>query len=293
MKLDANLAEKIKREFEACSGLTNLYSELRETKGNVVLIIKVASPTERLFGILEQARQHCAGEDPEIPLATLIRQSGGNLLQGAEGKLLLRTLSESLNINRFTFEKEFLTRYTKSVFGAEEQITASANHIVFGRRGAGKSTLLLYAMHSREPSRHHSVWIDMQVYSRRDDDGVIGDVLRDVLEQTAPFLKDIEAYRKLAAKVQEPGIEEASIRRLLPAIRRMVAPLHAQGGELFIFLDDFHVISQTLQPKLLDILYAVSRGNRIFIKISAIETLTRTFDHATRLGLEVPHDAQS
>jgi hypothetical protein len=72
----------------------------------------------------------------------------------------------------------------------------------------------------------------------------------------------------------------------------LLAPLGAQTGELFVFLDDFHVVTPTLQPKLLDVIYGISRGNRIFLKVSAIETLTRTFDPVTRIGLEVPHDAQ-
>ena len=43
---------------------------------------------------------------------------------------------------------------------------------------------------------------------------------------------------------------------------------------------------------MLDVLYAVCRGNRVFLKLSAIETQARTFDPRTRHGLEVPHDAQ-
>jgi hypothetical protein len=39
-------------------------------------------------------------------------------------------------------------------------------------------------------------------------------------------------------------------------------------------------------------IYAVARGNRIYLKMSAIETLIRPFDPDARLGLEIPHDAQ-
>ena len=48
-----------------------------------------------------------------------------------------------------------------------------------------------------------------------------------------------------------------------------------------------------LQPSLLDMLYGLSRGNQIFLKISAIETLTRTYDPQLRQGLEIPQDAQN
>jgi len=284
--------DAVKREFEKESGLEGLESEVREREGSTVLVIKVVNPTDRLFGILDHVRSEVNGERPDTLLVTLVSESRSNHLQGAEGKLLLRTLSESLNINRYSFKQDFQSRYTKSVFGAEEQVTASANHVVFGRRGAGKSTLLLYAMHGREPAKRPSVWVDMQVYARRDDDAVICDVLRDVIEQTSGILQEEKQHRELIAALQKPDSNESVIRQLLPPIRRLLAPLGAQGGELFVFLDDFHVVSQTLQPKLLDVMYGISRGNRIFLKISAIETLTRTFDPATRLGLEVPHDAQ-
>ena len=292
MKFDAKTLEEIKQEFERKTGLIGLQRELKERETGTVLIIKVANPTDRFFKILEQIISEYETDDLERPLATLVRKSGNNLLQSAEGKLLLRTLSESLNINRYSFQEDFMSRYTRSVFGAEEQIIALANHIVYGRRGAGKSTLMLYALHYREPEKRPSVWVDMQVYARRADDAVIGDVLRDVLEQTSEILQEKDKHQEIIAKLQEPTASESSFRQQLPSIRRLLSPIAARGSELFVFLDDFHVISDGLQPRLLDILYAISRGNRIFLKLSAIETLTRTFDPASKMGLEIPHDAQ-
>jgi hypothetical protein len=96
----------------------------------------------------------------------------------------------------------------------------------------------------------------------------------------------------MISKLQEPFISETSIRQLLPSVRNLLSSLAARGAELFLFLDDLHVVSQEIQPKLLDVLYAISRGNRIFLKLSVIETLTKTFDPASKVGLEVPHDAQ-
>ena len=292
MKSNHSIMDKIIKEFELKTGLSGLKTELKERDTGAILVIKVANPTDRLFGILEQLRSQYGTDESEWPLATLIREPGANLLQGAEGRLFLKTLSESLNINRYSFQEDFLARYTKSVFGAEEQIAASANHIIYGRRGAGKSMLMLYALHTRESEAQLSAWIDMQVYARRKDDAVISDVLRDLLEQTSAILKEKDRHQDIIAKLQEPTVCEDSIRHLLPSVRRLLSSLAAKGAELFVFLDDFHVISEQLQPKLLDILYGVSRGNRIFLKLSAIETLTRTFDPATKVGLQVPHDAQ-
>ena len=140
----------------------------------------------------------------------------------------------------------------------------------------------------REQSSQPFVWVDMQVYARRDDHGVVSDVIRDILDQTAELLKDQDEFRRLLLLMKDPDIEVDGIRRHLPAIRRLLSHIAASGQELFVFLDDFHVLAKSLQPELLDVLYAVCRGNRVFLKLSAIETLARTFDPRTRHGLEVP-----
>jgi hypothetical protein len=61
---------------------------------------------------------------------------------------------------------------------------------------------------------------------------------------------------------------------------------------LNIFLDDIHVIEEGLQPKLLSVLYSLTRGNNSYIKASGIEQFTNIWDSQTRQGLEPPHDAQ-
>ena len=259
---------------------------------NSVLLLKVANPSERLFEILEQVRSCFSTDNAEAPLATLVKRVGDNLLLGAEGRFLLKTLAESLNINRHSFGPDFLSRYTNSVAGSEEQVMAGANHVVFGRRGAGKSTLLLYSRHSRENSSRPSVWIDMQVYARRKDVGVISDVLCEVLGQVSSLVGNPREYDELLTMLQAPGVDEQFIRLKLPTLRRLLSHIAESSQDIFIFLDDFHVVAESLQPILLDILYAVSRGNRVFLKLAAIETLTRTFDPQTRQGLELPHDAQ-
>lgn len=292
MEPDRQIMDKIKKEFELKTGLSGLKTEVKERETGAILVIKVANPTDRFFKILEQIRSEYRADDSDRPLVTLMREPGSNLLQGAEGRLFLKTLSESLNINRYSFQEDFLSHYTKSVFGAEEQIVASANHVIYGRRGTGKSMLMLYALHTRESEGQLSAWIDMQVYQRRRDEAVMADVLRDLLDQTSKILMEKDMHQEIIAKLHEPAISEDTIRRHLPSVRRLLASLAARGTELFVFLDDFHAVSEELQAKLLNVLYGVSRGNRVFLKLSAIETLTRTFDATTNVGLQIPHDAQ-
>lgn len=291
MNVTGALFEEIKLKFEKASGLNQVPFELKERPGKSVMILKVANPTERLYGALQNVLANYQTDTDDAPLVTLKKQASDSPLVGPEGKLLLRTLAESLNINRHSFQFDFLSRYTQSVSGAEEQVTASANHVVFGRRGAGKSTLLLYTLHTRSVLKRASVWIDMQVYARRDDEAVISDVLLDVLDQLSPDLIDNPEFLACRSAIPVETETLSEVRRLLPRIRRILSFYAERDTDLFIFLDDFHVLSSNIQPKLLDALYAISRGNRIYLKLSAIETLTKTYDTKSREGLEIPHDA--
>lgn len=286
----------LKEAFEHQSGLLGIDTEFKQRPDGALLVIKVANPTERLFRVLESAREQIVSKSGEELRATLQRAAKSNPLQSAEGRLLLRTLSESLNINRNSFKDDFFARYTKSVSGAEEQITAAANHVVFGRRGAGKSSLLLYGLHTRGNRAQSSAWIDMQVYSQRTDIAVAIDVFLDILSQVRPFLSTASLADAVVSELRSlkvaPAVDEAMIRRVLPDVRRALGGFTSQGQDLVIFLDDYHVLSRELQPKILALLYAVTRGNGIFLKLSAIETLTQTWDAATTSGLQIPHDVQ-
>jgi hypothetical protein len=94
----------------------------------------------------------------------------------------------------------------------------------------------------------------------------------------------------MARLKDDTSISDDKIRELLPEVRQV---LSASSSNIFIFLDDFHLIDDALQPKLLGFVYAVARGNNVFLKISAIETLTKAWDSKSRTGLQVPHDAQT
>lgn len=283
----------VKNTFEKESGLVGLNSKVVRKSNSNVLIIYVSHPTDRLFGILEAARDEHTTEDGDKPLATLTKSSPQDVFHSAEIRLLLSVLTESQNVNRYTFATDFFARYTDSVSGAETQIVSNANHVVLGRRGAGKSMLLLYAWHNRERHNKPSVWIDMQVYSGRDDSGVVSDVLVEILDQVQGFTKESERHNEFVKFLEQPNVDLEDIRKFLPKIRRYLRTFAAEGEGLFVFLDDLHVISTTLQPNLLDVIYAISRGNGIFLKISAIETLARTYDQYAQKGLEIPQDAQN
>ena len=151
-EVDAILAN-----FKHRSGFDGVEYEVKQRGDTQALVLQMANPTERFFRVLQEAKAETSDDD--TPTATIEKRTPRNRIQSAEAKYFLQTLSESLNISRFSFKEDFFTRYTKSVSNAEAQITAAANHIVFGRRGAGKSSLLLYALRSRDADSQPSAWI--------------------------------------------------------------------------------------------------------------------------------------
>ncbi len=287
--------QQLLREFEGQSGLEGVDYETKERQDGELLIIGIANPTERFYKIIQDIKARYP--EASTPTPTIKKRIPSSHLQSPEARYFLRILSESLNISRSSFKDDFFARYTKSVSNAESQITASANHLVYGRRGAGKSSLLLYALRKREAQNFPSVWLDMQVYEKRSDNRAILDVILEVLHQLRDLYVLSPTYASVTNGIRrlrdEEELDDDRIRQILPEIRNLFTNLPSQSRNLFIFLDDFHVLDLSLQPKLLGTIYAIIRGTDIFLKISAIETLTKSWDPQNHTGLQIPHDAQT
>ena len=291
--------QSIVHEFEARSGLQGVEYEIKDRPDGQALIFRVANPTERFYKLLHEISPTVSGGlfPASAIISTVQKRTPSNPLQSPEARYFLRILSESLNINRLSFKDDFFARYTKSVSNAEAQITASANHIVYGRRGAGKSSLLLYAMRSRERDRLPSVWLDMQVYEKRKDTGVVLDVLTEIFRQLGENPARLPAHSRVTVALDRlrarQDLTDDEIRRFLPEVRQAFCLLQSTPNNLFVFLDDFHALDSEIQPRLLGFIYSVTRGTSVFLKLSAIETLTKSWDAGTHTGLQVPHDAQT
>ncbi|MEY4353324.1 MAG: hypothetical protein RLZZ609_1565 [Cyanobacteriota bacterium] len=295
-KLPSN-AKDLLSSFEKKTGLSNLRTSLLNRPDGDYLVIYLANPTERLFSILNQVESEVVQDSFFSTKVTLKKSVSENLLQSSETRLFLKSLAESLTASRYSFQEDFFSRYITSVSGAEDKIVAAAHHIVYGRRGAGKSSLLLYAMHRRESPSRISVWIDMQVYAHRQDLKVVTDVIHEIIHQIISQTSNppssehvLRELKSLTGAIDEPS--EQNIRNLFPDIKRLLSSVSQHLDDIFIFLDDLHLLDICLQPRLLDFIYAFARGNKVFLKLSAIETFTKLWDPGTRTGLERPHDIQ-
>jgi len=294
---DAHLNAVI-AQFKTRTRLNDVTWEVKERLGGNYLIFYLANPTERFFRLLSETHEALSEDNPYHERATLKPRliSLKERLHLPETQLLRTILSESLTVTQHSFQEDFFARYIRSVSGAEEQIIANGNHIVYGRRGSGKSSLLAYLLHLLRQQGTPCAWVAMQAYTGRQDSHVIVDVLLEIVQQLhtyTPGYSDLESIKlRLDSLAEAESDPIHPIDRLLPKIRRAIFPLAEKHNRIVIFLDDLHVIHKDLQPLLLAKLYSICRDNKTFLKISCIEQFTKSWDASSRLGLEIPHDAQ-
>lgn len=279
---------------------TQFTYDLKERAEGNYLIIYLHNPTDRFFKLLEQSLNTLPDENPYKERTTIKKRisapDNDNRLQLPETQFLRTVLSESLTVTEHSFAEDFFTRYIRSVSGDEEQIASQGNHIVYGRRGAGKSSLLAYLMHDLRRLSSPYAWVTIQTYSGRHDIGTIGEVFIDIISQLMKYALNEFGFQELLNNLEvcidkDDNENIEYLNRLIPRIRRVLGKISAQHST-FIFLDDIHVIAETLQPVLLDKLYSICRGNKIFLKISGIEQFVKLRDPASRQGLETPGDIQ-
>lgn len=292
--------DEVINSFKKVTRLSEIHYELKERAENDYLLIYLVNPTDRYFGLLQQALDSLSENNPYKQKTTLKKRSpqSSDRLKSSETQLLRTTLSESLTVTQHSFADDFFLRYIRSVSGDEEQIVSRSNHIVYGRRGSGKSSLLAYLMHNLRRSSVPYAWVNIQTYSGRSHIAAVAEILIDVVTQiqeqtvgsyfdSASILPSLEA---IIDKDEVNGV--ADLDKLVPRVRRSLGKISSDKGGIFVFLDDLHVVAERLQPILLDKLYSVCRGNQIFLKISGIEQFVNLRDPSLRQGLETPGDIQ-
>lgn len=263
------------------------------------LIIEFANPSEHHYGIhnsiVASLNENNAFKD-RVTIGVR-RQAPKSRLLLPETHLLKKVIAESLTIDKFSFNEDFFSRYTASVTGLEQQITTKANFVVYGRRGAGKSSLLAYALHTAIKEKAPHSWVAMQTFAKREDPQVIPAVISAILYDIKNEYSDSGELDELTGnfeQLSERADKNVLLKcdRLMPRLRRIIGQIATPQRPLTIFLDDIHVLDESLQPQVLAYIYKVARGNNAYIKISGIAQLTSLWDNANHFGLQPPHDAQ-
>jgi hypothetical protein len=180
----------------------------------------------------------------------------------------------------------------------ETQVIQPAAHLIVGRRGVGKSTLIMKAKELLDRSASISVILDMQPYAHRQDDEVLSDVLADLASAIAQnFRTTYPGQVKIADALDRFGADllagHLPPERGSAALRRAVLDVTSSTRtDLFVFLDDFHLLDNDRQPVVVEAIHGALKGARGWLKVAGLRSLLRVYDPRTRKGLQSPGDAQ-
>jgi energy-coupling factor transporter ATP-binding protein EcfA2 len=180
------------------------------------------------------------------------------------------------------------------------KVIQPATHLILGRRGVGKSTLILRAVELLEKAPKVCVVMDMQTYSELTHAALYREVLHDFarklaesVEQKLPAAKQRAVTRQLRTFSDALLDDEKEIARAQPELNRLLIELtKAAESDVFVFLDDYHVLDEQSQPQLLHILHGALKGANGWLKVAGLRTRLNAYDPASRKGLQLPGDAQ-
>lgn len=180
---------------------------------------------------------------------------------------------------------------------------AQRHHLVFGRRGAGKTALLVEAKRRVEAEGHSSVWLNIQTYRNESVPRAFVAMARMVCDRVEAALQGqspvphvlvsaLALRDKLNLLLAKEDATLVEAQRSLPQVQTVIRQfLEFTKTRLYIFLDDFHYFPRERQAELLDLLHGAIRDCNSWLKVAAIQHLTRWFRPSPPLGLQTGHDA--
>jgi len=103
----------------------------------------------------------------------------------------------------------------------------------------------------------------------------------------------ISALQTLDKILERRNFSENDLKSVLPRIREEIRAFTRNArSQLYVFLDDSHLVSPDLQPLLFDAVYAVLKGAGGWLNIAGVKHLTVLYNSGQKIGLQMPNDAQ-
>jgi energy-coupling factor transporter ATP-binding protein EcfA2 len=195
---------------------------------------------------------------------------------------------------------DIATQYVPFQNNEEALVIQPATHLIVGRRGVGKSTLIVTAKELLRRNGKLVVVLDMQSYKTTVGESLIVDVLSDLSRAIADaaqsagktLMKESKAITDFADKLLS-STSAIQIDRASTSLRRLVHDLtKAAQTDLFVFLDDFHLVQLDHQARLVEAVHGALKGARGWLKVAGLQSLLKPYDPSARMGLQTPGDAQ-
>lgn len=210
-----------------------------------------------------------------------------------EANALLSLLSRSTReVSEGGSRSGYQVPYVPFQNAEDHKLAQPATQIVRGRRGVGKSTLIRRAVEILHTSSTPCVVLDMQSYSILGEEDLIAEVLSDTCRRLASLGSDAphKALADLAERLSERTLKNNNAPILIK--REIEKITSASKQPVFLFLDDYHLVDQSVQPNLLHFLHACLKGANGWLKVAGLSSLLNNYDANKKIGLQVPGDAQ-
>lgn len=289
------------RLFEDAVGVSNVQSKL-ESIGNQTFLkfvvgrrasiydrairkVQTSLPDDHLFRGLISFEYERQTKFPESLEANVLL----SLLTRSTRHVIQQRSADSLNVSSVPFQNQ-----------EDDKVIQPASHVIVGRRGVGKSTLIARAIQLLQDTKHICIVLDMQAYANSTAETIFFDVIGDITQRLADAAVQRVQTTSVSLPTQELSDlanrlfnEEMRIERIGPTLRRLVEKLTTSlHADVFVFLDDFHVIDSSVQPQLLHLLHGTLKGAGGWLKVAGLRSLLNIYDAKTKQGLQIPGDAQ-
>jgi hypothetical protein len=140
----------------------------------------------------------------------------------------------------------------------------------------------------------------MQAYATVSGNTLAREVLHDAC---MALVEDVARVSTQIGRSVDPsklrGVAEALLKSRsspsasVPKLQREIRAITKQTkNHAYIFLDDFHLLDQEEQPRLLHVLHGILKGANGWLKVAGLRSLLNYYSPRTREGLQVPGDAQ-
>ena len=289
------------RFFEEAIGVYGIPSRLERIGNRTFLKFVVGRRASAYDHALRTAQVALPGDHPFKGLMSLEYKRPPQFPESLEADVLLSMLTRSTrHVVQEHAAEGIDVSYVPFQNKEDDKVIQPASHLIVGRRGVGKSTLINRAIQLLKKSSHICVVLDMQAYASSTEDTIFFDALGDITqriadgaaERTALTGKPLPA-QELEDLAKQLYDEQVDIGRMGPRLRRIIARLtKAAGGDVFVFLDDFHVVDAEIQPRLLHVMHGALTGAGGWLKVAGLRSLLHFYDPSTRRGIQSPGDAQ-
>lgn len=298
--------DQIRQRFLLLTGLSTV--ELTEEPAGPEMFLRftVGRDAPLYRSALSAIDQELPSDDPFHGRLSLLVERKRDVLYSMEIEVLRSLIVRSLRVTSDRIQEGPLIDFIPFGGGEENRVIQPVNHAILGRRGVGKSTLILIAYKRIVLGGNIPVWVDLQAYHGRTDYKAALEILLEIFKEIIEILKRdfvncnaqplVDATHNIQLATGETQGKEVSVdyvRKLVPQLRLRVRDFtRTVQKQIFIFIDDGHLLGPELQPVVFDIIHSLFKGAGGYLKVAGVKNLLCLYDPATMTGLQPPNDIQ-